>query len=89
MTVDESGVARLTGELDLACARARVGEQLVGGDIDIVDLSGVTYLDSDRRAHALRASRPPGFVAPPDSPPRRTLELSGLLEVMDVSEPPA
>ncbi len=87
VTLTESGVALLAGELDLACAE-RVGEQLVASDIETVDLTKVTYLDSTGARMLFELPARPRFIAPIDSAPRRTLEVSGMIEVMDVSERP-
>ncbi|MEJ7892371.1 MAG: SpoIIE family protein phosphatase [Solirubrobacteraceae bacterium] len=81
----DSGEARLSGDLDLACAEA-VREQLAGAEVDTVDLSGVTHLDSTGARMLFELPGRPAFLAPPESPSRRTLELSGLAGVMDVRD---
>lgn len=83
--LDADGNARLAGDLDLVCADA-VREQLTVVDVVLVDLSGVTHLDSTGARMLFELPARPAFVAPPDSPSRRTLELSGLAGMMDVRD---
>ncbi len=82
---DDDGIARLTGDLDVACA-AIVGKQLAFADVHTVDLSGVTHLDSSGARMLFELPTRPVLVAPPGSPSRRTLDLSGLATVMDVRD---
>jgi anti-anti-sigma factor len=84
------GVARLTGEVDLRTAEEIQNRLLdaIEGDSLTVDLSGVGHLDSaGARMLLVVAERLAGrliVVAPAGTPPRRTLALSGLEDLLDV-----
>ncbi|MGI8622239.1 MAG: SpoIIE family protein phosphatase, partial [Solirubrobacteraceae bacterium] len=84
VTVDD-GVAILRGELDLGCA-AEVAERLTAAGASTVDLTGVDHLDSTGARMLLELPGRPVVVAPPGTVPRRTLELSGLTDVLDVRD---
>ncbi len=85
----EGDVARVLGDVDLVSADdARLA--ILGALPAVVDLSACTYLDSTGArmlvevAHALQP--PPAVVAPPGGAPRRTLDLSGLADVLDLRD---
>jgi anti-anti-sigma factor len=89
---DGTLVARLSGDIDLATATA-VGDQLAllaaGGTLT-VDLSAVGHLDSSGLRTLVRTARlaggPMTVIAPPGSPSRRTIDLSGVDDVLVVRD---
>ncbi len=81
----DQGIARLAGELDLACADA-VRAQLVSPALHTVDLSAVTHVDSTGARMLFGLPNRPVFIAPPGSASRRTLELSALTDAMTVRD---
>ncbi len=91
------GVVALRGELDLASApvlRQCLAEVIDSGQTDVVvDLSGLTFLDSTGisvlvAAHQqLRRREGRLVVADPAPQARRVLEISGLLAVFGVADP--
>ena len=90
--VDGTRVLRATGELDIAVVPALLPDvpALVGtAESVVLDLSGVTFIDSsgvrflDRVARECdRRETPFRVAAPPGSPPRRVLEIVGLADVL-------
>ena len=91
----DTTLVRMSGELDIACEEyfersIRPLEQQ-GGWI-VLDLSGLTFMDSTGLRLLLRAwdhSRRDGFqlaVLPGAGPARRTLEVSGLNRVLPIVE---
>ncbi len=85
--VDADGVAVLAGEIDLFNAEA-VGRELAVAELHTVDLSQVSHLDSTGARMLFGLPARPTFIVPPGSPPRRTLEVSSLAEVMDLRDAP-
>ena len=97
MRVEEDGetaVVTITGEVDIANAE-RIGEVLAGMSnlphAVVLDLSALDYLDSTgislvhELTHRLRTRAARLIVCcPPDSPPRRVLELTALHTVTPV-----
>ncbi len=88
VTIDASGSAVLSGEIDLSNAQA-VARELAVADLHTVDLTAVTHLDSSGARMLFELPTRPRFVAPPGSAPRRTLDLSSLTGVMNLSDGPA
>jgi anti-anti-sigma factor len=89
-TIDVDGhVARVRGELDLACA-PRALEELAAAAPTTIDLTGVTYLDSTGARMLLELGEavpaPFAVVAAPGSVARRALDLSGLATVLDLRD---
>ena len=100
LVVERSGdrvVIRLLGEVDMGNA-AQVGEELAGSVSNdaaglVLDLSGLTYLDSAgvellfdlarRLRHRRQALQ---LVLPPTSPLQRLLALTDVMSVVDVHE---
>ncbi|HSX68723.1 STAS domain-containing protein [Nocardioides sp.] len=90
-------VVRVSGEIDLSNAldvMEAIGDSVRSGAATIiVDLSGVTFLDSSgiamlfrlrqRIAHSRQELR---LVVPPDSPLRRVLEITRVAELITVQE---
>ena len=85
VALDADGCAVLTGELDLACAEA-VRRELSVADLSTVDMRGVTHLDSTGARMLFELPSRPIFIAPPGSPPRRTLDVYSLTGVMNVRD---
>ena len=82
------GVAVVSGELDMACA-ARIRDHVIAARPHTVDLSAVAYLDSTGSRMLLEVAAVLGslvVVAPADGAPRRALELSGLVTMLDVRD---
>lgn len=84
---DGEGRAALTGELDLSNADA-IGRELALAELHTVDLRAVTHLDSTGARMLYELAARPVFIAPPGSPPRRTLDISALAEVMTIRDAP-
>jgi len=91
----DTTLVRLSGEMDIACEdyfeqSMRPLEQ--EGSWVVLDLSGLTFMDSTGLRLILRAwdqSRRDGFqlaVLPGTGPARRTLEVSGLQRVLPIVE---
>jgi anti-anti-sigma factor len=84
-----AGVARVTGELDLSCA-PRIRDEVLAARPSAIDLTAVAYLDSTGARMLFEVAEALGtpliIVAPVDSAPRRTLDLSGLTELLDVRD---
>ena len=93
-TVGGASAIALSGALDLETA-PHFGEEVelaVWGTVGafVLDLSGVTFLDSSglhallrARAYLAREDRPLLLVCPP-GPPRRVLDLAGVLDTFVV-----
>ena len=77
-------VAHLTGELDAGNASDVFATIRAGldGDLIVVDLASATFVDSVTLAELVLLSHllKVFVVAPPNSQPRRVLEISGLTE---------
>lgn len=95
-TVDDALVLAVTGEVDMTTApELAKAIELVSDHTAsvVVDLSGVTFLDSSGLGALLRAQRELGergiglrVVTPADSPVRRVFEITQLVDPLAVVE---
>ena len=95
--LDDARVVTVSGEIDLSNAHdvlEAIGDVVRSGATAIIlDLSGVTFLDSSgiamlfrlrqRISHSRQELR---LVVPPDSPIRRVLELTKVTELIPVQD---
>jgi anti-anti-sigma factor len=85
----EDGVARVRGDLDLACA-AEIRERLLAAGPAVVDLSRTTFLDSTGARVLLEVAEGRAVqlvvIAPVGGAARRTIELSGMTALLDVRD---
>jgi anti-anti-sigma factor len=95
--IEEARIVRVTGEIDLSNAAElldEIGDAVRSGAAAIiVDLSGVTFLDSSgiamlfrlrqRLAHSRQELR---LVVPGDSPIRRVLDITRMGELIPIQE---
>lgn len=83
--VDGVRVVTLAGEVDLSCRQAIAGALAPAGMPVLVDLAGVTFIDSSGLAALLAASRGAhgrlALVCSPDGSPRRLLELASVEDI--------
>lgn len=95
--LENARVVRVSGEIDLSNAHdvlASIGDAVRSGATTIiVDLSGVTFLDSSGISMLFRLRERIGYsrqefrlVVPPESPIRRVLELTRVGDVIPVQE---
>ncbi|MBA3288587.1 MAG: STAS domain-containing protein [Acidimicrobiia bacterium] len=87
---EEPGTLVLVGEIDSYTA-PMLAERMERGDVDVLDLAGVTFLDSSGLrllvdAHQTRADAGSSLLLrSPSAPVQRLLEISGLTGYLDVS----
>jgi anti-anti-sigma factor len=95
--VDEARVVRVSGEIDLSNAHdvlEAIGDAVRSGATAIVvDLSGVTFLDSSGISMLFRLRERISYsrqelrlVVPPTSPIRRVLEVTRVHDVIPIQE---
>jgi anti-anti-sigma factor len=88
----DARVVRVGGELDVSNVgqlAAALDAQHGAGDVLVVDLAEVTYLDSSAVETLIvraRAGAPMRLVCPPDSIVRRSLEILGIGHVMPMAD---
>jgi anti-sigma regulatory factor (Ser/Thr protein kinase) len=86
VSLEPEGIAVLAGDLDISCADSVHQALTASADLRVVDLSAVTHLDSSGARMLFELPTRPDFIAPPGTPPRRTLDLSALSDVMVVRD---